>query len=104
VRFLAHLIWLDVLFGTRAKEGGAARPRAVEPGIDLGVVLTAAAAVSPSLVWPADVPETGDLATAFRARLAALSARAESRGMPRFAAAHEIATLAAGPAAEVTLG
>jgi hypothetical protein len=101
LRFLAHLVWLDVLFGAPVKEG-AARPRAVEPGIDLAVVLTAAWQVSPGLVWPPDVPTTGDLADGFRARLAALAARAESRGTPRFAAAHEIATLAAAPGAEAT--
>ncbi len=100
VQFLAHLVWLDVLYGVPVKEGGAGRPRAVEPGVDLAVMLTAAARVSPALVWPGDVPATGDLADAFRARLAVLSARAEGRGMPRFAAAHEIATLAAMPIAE----
>jgi hypothetical protein len=98
VRFLAHLVWLDVLFGTPAKEPGAARPRAVEPGVDLAVMLTAASQVWQGLVWPADVSRTGDLADAFRARLTLLASRAEARGMPRFAAAHEIATLAAQPA------
>jgi hypothetical protein len=103
VRFLAHLIWLDVLFGTPAKEAPRGRPRAVESGVDLAVVLTAAAGVSPALVWPADVPTTGELADRFRARLDGLSARAESRGMPRFGAAHEIASLAAAVPAEATL-
>jgi hypothetical protein len=104
VRFLAHIVWLDVLFGRPAKEIGAMRPRAVEPGVDLAVMLTAAVHVWPGLVWPPDVPPTGDVADAFRARLKLLAARGEVRGMPRFAAAHEIATLAAQPArSRVTL-
>jgi hypothetical protein len=100
LRFLAHLVWLDVLFGKPVKE--AVRPRTVEPGVDLAVVLTAAARVSPRLVWPLDVPGNGDLADAFLARLGVMAARAEGRGMPRYAAAYEIASLAAAPAAEAT--
>jgi hypothetical protein len=61
-------------------------------------MLTAAARTRPSLVWPADVPKTGDIADAFRARLAQLAARAENHGLPRFPAALGIAELAAAPA------
>ena len=50
-------------------------------------MLTAAARTARTLVWPADVPDTGDLADAFRARLDALAKRAHIHGMPRYAAA-----------------
>jgi hypothetical protein len=100
LRFIAHLVWLDVLFdqGPRAAGEAAAIDRGPGPGIDLAVVLTAAARTQPSLVWPADVPKTGDVADAFRVRLDALAARAEDQGMPRFPAALGIAELAGAPA------
>ena len=103
LRFIAHLVWLDVLFqpkrGASPDEGRAAnRAGGPGPGIDLAVVITAAARTRLSLVWPADVPPTGDIADAFRARLAALAARAEDQGMPRFPAALGIAELAGAPA------
>src|SRR4029077_2098081 len=107
VRFLAHIVWLDVLFG-----GGRAADKAestdidhsLEPGVDLAVMMTAAARTARTLVWPADVPESGDLADAFRARLDALANRAHIHGMPRYVAAIGIAELAAAPAtAPVTL-
>jgi hypothetical protein len=107
LRFLAHLVWLDVLYGgeTRADPDGesaraAASPggRQDGPGIDLAVILTAAVRTRPSLVWPPDVPRTGDLADAFRARLALAAARAEDHGLPRFPAALGIAELAVAPA------
>jgi hypothetical protein len=107
-RFLAHIVWLDVLYGAppekparparseidRANPGG--RPEG--PGVDLAVILTAAARTRLSLVWPRDVPSTGDLADAFRARLALLATRAEDRGLPRFPAALGLAELAVAPA------
>ena len=64
LRFLAHLVWLDVLFGgarppageRRAAQSAGGPP---EPGIDLAVVITAAARTRLSLVWPADVAADG---------------------------------------------
>jgi hypothetical protein len=104
LRFLAHIVWLDVLFGTAAEKPESADgtdvadvDRSLEPGVDLAVMLTAAARTARSLVWPADVPATGDLADAFGARLDALAKRAHSHGMPRYAAAAGIAELAAAP-------
>ena len=48
-------------------------------------MLTAAARTARSLIWPADVPESGDLADAFAARLDALAKRAQhSRHAPIF--------------------
>jgi hypothetical protein len=109
LRFIAHTVWLDVLFGRRGprERGGSPQaeqtPRAPDdrgpgPGADLAVMLTAAARTQASLVWPADLPEAGDAADAFRARLAAMAARAEDQGMPRFPAALGIAELAVAPA------
>jgi hypothetical protein len=98
LRFLAHMVWLDVLFGNAVEKTESADvDRSLEPGVDLAVMLTAAARTARSLVWPADVPDTGDLADAFRGRLDALARRAHIDGMPRFAAAAGIAELAAAP-------
>jgi hypothetical protein len=108
LRFLAHLVWLEVLTGgpeqraspeeERPRPGARARGPGDGPGVDLAVILTAAARTRTSLVWPADVPRTGDLADAFRARLASLAARAEDHGLPRFPAALAIAEVAVAPA------
>jgi hypothetical protein len=100
LRFLAHLVWLDVLFGRRPDEKpeSADIDHSLEPGVELAVMLTAAARTARGLVWPADVPEGSDLAAAFRSRLDALAARAHIHGMPRYAAAAGIAELAAAPA------
>jgi hypothetical protein len=106
LRFLAHVVWLDTLFGSRPAEKTetADIDHSLEPGVDLAVMLTAAARTARGLVWPADVPDRGDLADAFRARLDALAERAQVHGMPRYAAAVGIAELAAAPAtARVTV-
>jgi hypothetical protein len=105
LRFLAHIVWLDVLFGKRRPRRTAAAATAAEvpedagggPGTDLAVMLTAAARTRASLIWPADVPDQGDVADAYRARLAQLAARAENHGLPRFPAALGIAELAVAP-------
>ena len=101
LRFLAHLVWLDVLYGVDPDRARAARPAQVgvgpEMGLELAVVITAAARTRRSLVWPDDVPATGDLGQAFGARLEALGARASAAGSPRLAAALSIADFAAAP-------
>jgi hypothetical protein len=113
LRFLAHIVWLDVLFGTAGEKTESADvaddasvanvDRSLEPGADLAVMLTAAARTARSLVWPADVPETGDLAEAFGRRLDALARRAHIDGMPRYSAAVAIAELAVAPATRPAL-
>ena len=101
LRFLAHLVWLDVLYGVDPDRARAARPAQVgvgpELGLELAVVITAAARTRRSLVWPDDVPATGELGRAFGARLEALGARASAAGSPRLAAALSIADFAAAP-------
>jgi hypothetical protein len=106
LRFLAHIVWLDVLFQhTQAeqKPESADIDHTLEPGVDLAVMLTAASRTARTLVWPADIPDTGDLADAFRARLDALAKRAHAHGMPRYAAAAGIAELATAPATRPSL-
>ncbi|HEX3903906.1 MAG TPA: hypothetical protein VH853_13785 [Polyangia bacterium] len=99
LRFLAHLVWLDVLYGADPDQARAAQPahNGPELGLELAVVLTAAARTRPSLVWPDDVPPGSDLGRAFGARLALLDARASAAGSPRLAAALSIADYAAAP-------
>jgi hypothetical protein len=100
LRFLAHIVWLDVLFGNTVEKPEPADSdidRSLEPGVDLAVTLTAAARTARTLVWPADVPESGDLAEAFGSRLDALAKRAHIHGMPRYSAAVALAELAASP-------
>src|SRR5450631_969283 len=99
LRFLAHLVWLDVLYGVDPELARAARPAQAGPelGLELAVVITAAARTRRSLVWPDDDPATGDLGQAFGARLDALGARASAAGSPRLAAALSIADFAAAP-------
>jgi hypothetical protein len=94
--FLAHLVWLDVLYPPAA-EAARAREPGREPGLELAVVITAAARTRRALVWPADVPADGDLGRAFAARLETLDARAAAAGSPRLAAALSIADFAAAP-------
>jgi hypothetical protein len=127
--FLAHLVWLDVLYGAgrddantgyaqrrvgrtghaersvaevkrsnRPSAAAAADAAAADAGLELAVVLTAAARARPSLIWPADVPRTGDLGRAFRVRLDAMAARADAGGASNLAAATGIAEFALAPA------
>jgi hypothetical protein len=99
LRFLAHIVWLEVMFG--AARGGrrpAGAPASVDSGLELAVVLTAAARTRRSLVWPDDVGESGDLGRLFRARLDAMALRAEAGGGPGLDAARGIAEFAVAPA------
>ncbi len=95
LEFLAHLVWLDVLFSDAREE-----PPAMEAGLELAVMLTAAARTRPGLVWPVDVPQDSDLGLAFRARLDRMAARAAAAGSPRLAAALSIVDFAGTPATQ----
>jgi hypothetical protein len=86
IGFLAHLVWLDVLFGE--SEGGA--------GGELGVMMAAAAALAPTLVWPPDVPPDGDLGRAYAHRLARYEESA--RGAPTTEAAAGVVAFASSAA------
>jgi hypothetical protein len=93
LRFLAHLVWLDVLFGAGAGAEAPAPPASA--GAELATMLTAAASRAPALVWPRDVAPDGDLGRAFAARLAALASRARSEPAPAVEAARGVAAFAA---------
>jgi len=93
IRFLAHLVWLDLLFGEhRAADAGG--DATADSGIELPVILTAARRTSEDLVWPRDLPRDGDLGRAFQARLDAMAARVTAQNPPRFESALGIAELA----------
>jgi hypothetical protein len=91
IRFLAHLIWIDLLF--RAPPAATAElPR--ELGSELAVILTAAARTAPELVWPPDLPRSGELGRAFASRLEAMAAHVAAQNPARLDAALGIAALA----------
>jgi hypothetical protein len=96
LQFLAHLAWLDLLFGGAPAEASAAASG--RAGAELAAMLAAAARRAPALVWPRDVPAQGQmddpLGRAFAARLQAFAARAAAE--PALAtAARGVAELAA---------
>jgi hypothetical protein len=92
LRFLAHVVWLDVLLG-RAADTSVSTGAA-----ELAALVTAAARTEPSLVWPSDVGPDDDLGRAFRARLATMAARAEGQGGSGLAAALGVVAFATGAA------
>jgi len=95
LRFLAHLVWLDVLFKAGGRRPFEQRPAGA--GLELAVILTAAERTRPALVWPDDVPPDSDLGRAFRARLDGYAAQAAAAGSPRMVAALSIADFAVAP-------
>jgi hypothetical protein len=100
IRFLAHLVWLDLLFGDRAAASAdAGGDPTSDSGIELPVILTAARRTSEELVWPRDLPHDGDLGRAFQARLDAMAAKVTAQNPPRFESALGIAELATESAA-----
>ena len=90
LQFLAHLVWLDVLFGEPA--AAASTPGA---GAELAVLLTVADRLAPALVWPRDVAPDGELGLAFRARLDGFAARARAQPAPATDAARGVVAFAA---------
>ena len=97
LRFLAHLVWLDVLFRADGRNVVDERQRPAGAGLELAVVLTAAERTQPQLVWPDDVSPDSDLGRAFRARLDGYAAQAAAAGSPRMVAAMSIADFAMAP-------
>ncbi|HVR61787.1 MAG TPA: hypothetical protein VMU50_07790, partial [Polyangia bacterium] len=103
IRFLAHALWLDLLFGSEgaATEAGAAGAVAAAgeggatAGLDLAVVLVAAQRISSALVWPPDVAAGSDLGRRFIDRMAGMASLVRARRSPRFDTAVAIAGLAA---------
>jgi len=75
VRFLAHALWLDTLFG---------REDPAPSGGDLGALLVAAAEVEPSLVFPPDVNPGSDAGLRVRRILAGWRSAAMGGQKERF--------------------
>jgi hypothetical protein len=98
LQFLAHLVWLDVLFGAAHAAGGgvlAGAGSVGRSGAELASMLMGAARRAPALVWPRDVPPDGELGRAFGARLEAFAEHARGQGAPAAAAARGVAAFAA---------
>jgi hypothetical protein len=96
--FLAHLVWLDVLFGEAGWTGATAAAGAPggspSLGADLALMLSAADRLAPVLLWAPDVARDSDLGRAFRARLELLGALARSRGASAAEAAEGVVAFA----------
>lgn len=93
--FLAHLVWLEHLFGS-APGSAPSGPRgtALESGRELAVLLAAANQTDPDLIWPPDVGRGSDLGLAFARRLELMFDRHDARNRARWPAALEVARLA----------
>ena len=96
LRYLAHLVWLDVLFGASPAPATPGVTPPAPAGAELAVMLTAAAERTPALVWPRDVSPDGELGRAFAARFGDLAALARAAPAPALAAARGVAAFAAG--------
>lgn len=92
IRFLAHAVWLDLMFTRERQPAG----QAVATGLDLAAILVAARRTAPDLVWPRDVPADSDLGRAFTARLEAMAGRLRSRRSSRVQGALDVAAYASG--------
>lgn len=89
LRFLAHLVWLDLLYAPT-------RPAADPAPGDLAALLAAAAEVEPRLIMPRDLAPTSDLARAFLTRLADWRAALLRDDPPRMEAALGVCRFATG--------
>jgi len=114
LQFLAHIVWLDVMFAPgapREANGGGAGTAAVEldgerdrareramvdaPGRELAILLAAANLRAPGQLWPRDVPVTSDLGRSFARHLEAWFARHDVERSPRWPTALDVASFAA---------
>jgi hypothetical protein len=93
IRFLAHTLWLDLLFSGRGQKP-ARQVVSQGGGLDLAVILVAARRTSRGLVWPPDLPEQGDLGQAFARRLDAMAVKVRTRRSARLDAALALAEFA----------
>jgi hypothetical protein len=95
IRFLAHLLWLDVLFGRD--------PAAAPAADDLGAVLVAAAELAPQLLFPRDLAAGSDAGRGFAAALAGLRRSILSTAGERYEMARSVVGYARGGAGAVLL-
>ena len=95
IGFLAHLVWLDLVFGA----GGDARKERDRPGgeaagRELAVLLAAAEQRAPALLRPTDVPPRSDLDLRFSQHLAKWFDVHRVEESPRWSTALALAALA----------
>jgi hypothetical protein len=91
VRLLAHAFWLDHLYQASSPVTGAS---------DLGLLLAAAFAIEPRLVWPPDVASSSALGAPVRLRLERLAVEARARAPDRLEAALALCRFAASASGE----
>ncbi|HET6282858.1 MAG TPA: hypothetical protein VFH73_17975 [Polyangia bacterium] len=92
IRFLAHTVWLDLMFSNGRQVGSSA----VGGGLDLAAILVAARRAAPTLVWPRDVRVDSDLGRLFSARLDAMAAKIRARRSSRGQGALDLVAFASG--------
>ena len=88
IRFVAHVFWLDQLFGAAGD---------LAPNSDLAALLAAAAEAEPRLLWPPDVARDREPGQTFARRLQPLCAETPSAAPDRYRAMRSLCALAAGP-------
>jgi hypothetical protein len=88
LQFLAHVVWLEGIFGA---------PQLEPLSFDLAALLGAAAETLPDVVFPPDL-RASPAGAAFATRLAALAAETRIRAPERWGAALEVCRCAATPA------
>lgn len=94
--FLAHLVWLDLLFGPGAvARADRDRPAASGAGRELAVLLAAAERRAPGLIRPRDVAADSELGVRFTQHLARWFDLHRVDESPRWSTALEVAGLAA---------
>jgi hypothetical protein len=90
IRFVAHVFWLDQLFGAAGD---------LAPNSDLAALLAAATEVEPRLLWPPDIARDREPGQTFARRLQPLCAETPSAAPDRYRAMRSLCALAAGPRA-----
>ena len=105
IQFLAHLVWLDVMFRQtpgRATAGvaGDSSPHqdnsGSSAGRELAVLLAAAEEASEGLVWPPDIDRNSDLGQRFARQLATRYERHDVHQSAHWSAARRVAEIALG--------
>jgi len=87
IRFVAHVFWLDQLWGPE---------RTLDAGCDLAALLVAAAEVEPRLLWPPHISREGDPGARVARSLQRLQAETPKRAPDRTRAMRALCALATG--------
>lgn len=94
--FLAHLVWLELVFGDGAEPRKERDRPGGDPGRELAVLLAAAERRAPALLRPADVPPGSELEARFTHHLTRWFQLHRVEESPRWSTALGVASLAAG--------